>query len=132
MRLKIPRHWLQRLPARHRLRNSLPRHPLARCPSTLPVLAPILRLRRLPDDMLVVDFLSQIFSVAEGNCLSNIWHFLVCPLTHKRATGGPGKLAILGLPAPQAAPPIGSPLSPSGPGGSGGREAPGFIDSLIH
>ena len=38
MRLKIPRHWLQRLPARHRLRNSLPRHPLARCPSTLPVL----------------------------------------------------------------------------------------------
>ena len=69
MRLKIPRHWLQRLPARHRLRNSLPRHPLARCPSMLPVLAPILRLRRLPDDMLVVDFLSQIFSVAEGNCL---------------------------------------------------------------
>ena len=69
MRLKIPRHWLERLPARHRLRNSLPRHPLARCPSTLPVLAPILRLLSLPDDMLAVDLLSQIFSFAEGNSL---------------------------------------------------------------
>ena len=69
MRLKIPRHWLQRLPARHRLRNSLPRHPLARCPSTLPVLAPILRLLSLLSLLLAVDCLSQIFSFAEGNCL---------------------------------------------------------------
>ena len=66
MRLKIPRHWLQRLPARHRLRNSLPRHPLARW---LPVLAPILRLLSLLSLLLAVDCLSQIFSFAEGNCL---------------------------------------------------------------